>query len=688
MYSSAKFKVLFLGVGILPGLLAAEQDVVETESLDESVVWGTRLSTSTFERDEQFIEVRQADHISDLLRTIPGVDVGGAHSLNQRVLIRSMDDKDLRITIDGASQNTYMYHHMGNLQIHADILKAVDLQVGTNSVVDGGLGGAVHFYTKDGRDLLAPTDTKGARLFTSVSSNDQLNYALSLYGRWSENTDYLIYGNRVERGNYEVGGSKILDENGQEAEGTDGRVEGLAGDLNDVLLKFGWSVAPEHRLSFGVERYQDKGDYSYRPDMGLTTDLVIADSLEAPLTYPTEFNRETATLNYEGELAQSTSVRGSIYRSVSTFWRDERGLASWRPDLATINEGEAINRGARLIFDTQLGDGVAHHLTYGAETNHYDTRYIVDGVHEAGEYAQLFAMYLQDRIEINDQWAVIPGVRYDNVNVQSHTTDRLYDGTTAALALEYRPNEFWVLKLSGTELFKAPEIAEVFSGAGADDTANQEIKAETGLNAEFSLAYQNDWFSAGATIFDTTIKNYIYDYLPAKDNIGDMRLNGGEAYFGLSYDRLSVLLTFSDADSELAAHAEYFEEYDGARIDRKQGFTTSLNVNYELPAHGLTAQFESLVVDDLSAGLDLDGTSLDNANAKQGYLVHNVALRWMNPHGIDGLEVTAGIDNIMDEYYASQSSRTGLSGHPRFGELYLTDVEPGRNVKLGVGYRF
>ena len=27
----------------------------------------------------------QADHISDLLRDLPGVDVGGAHSLNQRI---------------------------------------------------------------------------------------------------------------------------------------------------------------------------------------------------------------------------------------------------------------------------------------------------------------------------------------------------------------------------------------------------------------------------------------------------------------------------------------------------------------------------------------------------------------------------------------------------------------------------
>lgn len=688
MYNSLKIKVLTFGLGVFPVFVHG----VENESVEEEVViWGTRLATSTLERDAQFIDIRQADHVSDLLRTIPGVDVGGAHSLNQRVTIRSMDDKDLRITIDGAVQNSYIYHHMGNLQIHADILKAVDLKVGTNSVIDGGLGGAVHFYTKDGRDLLPYSDTFGTRLHSSVSSNDQLNYSLSLYGRPSENTDYLIYGNRVERGNYKVGGGKIFDETGNVAEGTDGYVEGLAGEVEDILFKFGWTVASDHRLTLGIENYRDSGNYSYRPDMGLTTDLVIAGTLAIPLTWPTKFTRDTATLNYDGVLGSSTTVKGSVYQSTSTFWRDERGLSSWRPEFASINEGEAVNEGARLVFETEF-DG-AHHLIYGIEGNHYDTEYVVDGSKRAGEFVQFSALYIQDKIEFSEHWAIIPGLRYDNVNVQSTTTDDVYDGTSGALALEYRPSDQWVFKLSGTELFKAPEIGEVFAGAGSGDVPNPNIQEETGLNTEFSLAYQKEWLTAGATIFDTVIENYIYDYIPAperrnmKGNIGEMQLSGGEVYFGYTGERLTALITFSDSDSELDANS-FYPQYDGARIDRKQGFTTSFSADYEMAEHGFSVHFESLIVDSLSPGLDLDGTSLDSANAKASYHVHNLAMRWVNPNDVKGLEVTAGIDNIFDEYYASQSSRTGLSAHPVFGDLYLTDVEPGRNVKIGLGYRF
>src|SRR5690606_10087451 len=136
---------------------------------------------------------------------IPGVDVGGAHSMNQRITIRSMDDKDLRITIDGANQNTYMYHHMGNLQIHADILSSAEIELGNNSVINGGLGGTVRFETKNASDLLRSGQRIGARLQAGYATNDFRTYSATGYGNLSETLDLLGYVNRVERNDFEVG---------------------------------------------------------------------------------------------------------------------------------------------------------------------------------------------------------------------------------------------------------------------------------------------------------------------------------------------------------------------------------------------------------------------------------------------------------------------------------------------------
>ena len=195
-----------LAIAVSAAIATAAHADTGKNTIEEVTIWGTQVKASSVNLSEDDIGIRQADHISDLLRTIPGVDVGGAHSLNQRITIRSMDDKDLRITIDGANQNTYMYHHMGNLQIHADILQSVDVEIGTNSVVNGGLGGAVRFETKSARQLLKPDQQFGARLQGSYADNGGDGWSLTGYGLLTDSLDVLLYHNSVDRDNYDVGG--------------------------------------------------------------------------------------------------------------------------------------------------------------------------------------------------------------------------------------------------------------------------------------------------------------------------------------------------------------------------------------------------------------------------------------------------------------------------------------------------
>lgn len=686
---------LVLAMSVAHQSVAADPDVHETEQL---VVWGTEVKASSVALDEQAIDIRQADHISDLLRTIPGVDVGGAHSLNQRITIRSMDDKDLRISIDGANQNTYMYHHMGNLQIHADILQSVDVEVGTNSVINGGLGGAVRFETKSARHLLKPGETMGARVQASYADNAGDSLALIGYGQFNDNLDYLLYHNSVGRDNYQVGGGKIKDATGAEVAGTHGEVEGLEGDLRDSLIKLGWDMADNQRFELGYEMYVDKGQYSYRPDMGLATDLAIGQSLDAPLVWPTEFTRNTLTLNYDAEFG-NTFLKAAIFDNKSHLERDE---TAWQYSTALVRgspasawaawvNGDADNRGITLLAETIWEQNT---FTYGFEhysyKTHYEATYLSGSLESSKEDAKSTSLFLQDRIQLTDELAVIPGLRYDNYNMNTVTVDDSFDDVTGALALEYALNNAWLFKISQTQLFKAPEVAEVFVGAGLFDSPNPDLKAETGKNSELSMAYADavlgaDRFAAGFTYFQTLVDDYIYDYAGSsfKDNVGDMTIDGYEAYLGYNVGGLKALLTFSKADSKLDAFAAYAADLDGARIDRQQGDTISLALDYTFDTRGLSLHWDVLTVDDVPARLDLDGATQDNA--KEGFTVHNVSARW-SPEKVKGLTLTAGIDNVTDEFYASQSSRTGTSFHPLFGELYLLDYEPGRNVKFTVAY--
>ncbi len=670
------------------------------EMIEEITIWGTEVRASSIRLEADTLAIKQADHVSDLLRTIPGVDVGGAHSLNQRITIRSMDDKDLRISIDGANQNTYMYHHMGNLQIHADILQSVDVEIGTNSVVNGGLGGEVRFETKQANQLLRDGEQFGFRLQGMGSDNYGSSYALTGYGEIGDELDVLLYYNDISRDNYEVGGGEIKDANGVLIPGTDGEVRGLEGDLEDLLIKFGWDITADQRLEFGYETYNDQGDYSFRPDMGLATDLAITNSLGVPLLWPTEFSRDTYTLNYDAQWGGNSSVRAALFRNDSELQRDERGWAASPPFAASAGFvfGEARNTGLNVLAESLLD---IHTLTYGVEIINYDTDYravYTASTDTGSEEATSSAIFLQDRIQISDRFALIPGARYTRYDIDSAVVDNEFSDFTVALAGELQMTDNFLAKLSTTQLFKGPEIGEVFIGAGLFDIANQGITEETGTNTELAFAFEDavlgaDRFAAGVTFFNTELDDYIYDYATPppsvggrswKDNIGDMSIDGYEAYVGYDVGELSAMFTYSVAESDLDAFAEY-AALQGARLDRQQGDTISFNLDYAVPSINLLLHWDVLDVDGVSSGLDLDGATLNNA--KDGFTVHNVSALW-SPEMLNGVSMTLGVDNLFDEYYASQSSRTGVSFHPRFGQLYLQDYEPGRNVKLTVSAEF
>lgn len=696
LFKRFKKSVIALSITSLtfPALLLAEE--VKEEDVEKISVWGTEVRSSSLYLQSTDIANKQADHISDLLRTLPGIDVGGAHSLNQRITIRGMDDKDLKISIDGASQNSYMYHHMGNLQIHADILKSVDVEVGSNSIINGGLGGAVRFKTKNARELLQNGQNVGGRVQVNTSTNSGSNFSLTGYGVINDSVDFLGYYNAVNSDNYDVGGGEIKDFEGNVIADTDGTVRGLEGKVDDTLIKFGWDINKDQRIQLSYESYQDEGDYSYRPDMGLATDLAITNSLGVPLLWPTEFTRDTLTLNYELVWGENSSLDVVVFTNTSELMRDETGyaendtFASW----AAYVTGEAKNSGFKVMGSSTIEGDVSHELTYGFDVIEYDTDYQAQytaSTDTSSEDSTNTSLYIQDIIDFGNGFSITPGVRFDKSDVNSSVVDNTFNETSFSIAAAYELSKNFLVKLSTTELFKAPELSEVFIGAGLFDTANENIQAESGENSELSFAYQADnGVALGGTYFITNIDNYIYDYATSPDggswkaNIGDMNVKGFEVYLGYQHDALSTQITYSSAKSDLDAFDDY-QSLDGARLDREQGNTLSGELGYEFTDTNVSLHWEVMHVASVDDGINLDGATVNNA--KDSFTVQNIQARW-EPEYIAGLTVIAGVDNLFDEYYASQSSRTGLSAHPRFGDLYLLDYEPGRNIKVTLSYSF
>ncbi len=648
---------------------AYAQDTDDTASfqLDTLNVWGVEVNSSSEWVGEESISVKQPDHMSDLLRDIPGVDVGGTHSVNQRINIRGLNETDLDIRLDGASQQAKMFHHIGNLTLNPDIIKAVDIEVGSNSVTSDGVGGSVYFETKNANDLLQSGDKVGARVHASYGSNSYTQGSITAYGKPTDSTDVMLYGVNTSRNNFEDG-------QGVETFGAEGTVK-------NGLVKFGWEPTDEQRIQVSYDVYQDKGDYNPRPDMSGDANQYFA---EGQLV-PTEYKRDTIALNYELDKGDPLYVKANVYRNHSELARDESVITgNWPSNRHSYNTAENTNTGTLITAQTRVaGGGLDHQLTYGLDINQQSSESQYGTAYGMAEELLKKAVFLEDRIALTQSLSITPGLRYTHVNRDASTSDTSFSDLTWALAADYRVTDALTVFASTRELFKAPELLESFVAYQDTTFLADDIRAESGFNSEIGARYnthiKDHGFGGSLTVFRTDIDDHIAEVYSSDlagyeiYNEGDVRLQGFELSVNYSYQDFSGKFGYSRVKSTNRTDGGPMLDANGRSTDL--GDALSLNLDYDLRAYNLRLGWGSIWV------LEEDNV-LAGAPAKAAYDIHSLYAQWA-PKRVDGLLLTFGIDNVFDELYVSHASRTGLA------RGYTTDdYEPGRNIKASVSYQF
>ena len=203
---SSRLSVLSIGVATaLFSQMANAAEAMPSTTLQTITVTANTSVRENVQEDSVYIDnytpAAQASHLSDFLDVIPGVEVGGTSTVNQRIRVRGLDDTNLKVTVDGARQEGALFYHMGDVTLDPDLLKQAEVAVGNNSVTLGNdaLGGAVAFETVDAADLLKPGQKIGAKLKAGyASNNDELLTSATVYGAPTDNIDLLAYyGKRV-----------------------------------------------------------------------------------------------------------------------------------------------------------------------------------------------------------------------------------------------------------------------------------------------------------------------------------------------------------------------------------------------------------------------------------------------------------------------------------------------------------
>ncbi|NHH99555.1 TonB-dependent siderophore receptor [Oceanimonas sp. MB9] len=666
-FHALPFRPALLGVAIsavLAGPAAAEET---TSYFDEVLVWGTEVTSNTDTLHARDMSLKQADHMSDLLRDIPGVDVGGTHSVNQRINIRGLGETDLDIRLDGASQHANMFHHVGNLTLNPDILKSANIQVGNNSVTQSGLGGAVYFETKDAGDLLRPDERFGARAFTGYQSNDSRQGSLTLYGQLTDSVDAMVYGHGISRGNFKDG---------------DGNTTiGADGDTYNVLAKVGVEPADGHRFELSYDLYRDSGDYSPRADMGGSANQ----ALSAQVLVPTDYNRDTITLGYELD-GDNHDGKVTLYTSRTELVRDESVFigsgVGWPGDRLSENKAENRNTGVNVLLSSNLRLlRLDNQLNYGLEYLHKNTESHYGGVQFMDESADSRAVFAENTLFITDTLSLTGGLRHDDYRRKATTGTHDFDDVTWSLGAEWQVTPDWTLFANARSLFKGPELLESFVKYQDVTVLADDLRPETGLNTQGGVRFARHLgehrLGATATLFRTEIDDYIGTNWQGSgyvmENIADVEIDGFELSASYGFGNFNGKLSYARSDTTDKATGGPVAADNGRSMD--VGDSLALSLDYQAERLETIFGLTSILVrdeDNVFAGTPI----------KEGYDVHNIYAQWV-PSAVDGLSLTVGIDNLFDETYTSHASRSGTARG-----AVLNDFEPGRNVKISAAYQF
>lgn len=659
-------------------LSLAASVAVCANAADESVLSGVEVTSSSggYGVDDIKISTRNAGLAKDVMRDIPGVYVGGTNGMNQKIYMRGVSDRGLNITIDGAKQNGNTFHHNADLLIDPDLIKAIDVEVGSRSVVNGSgaLGGSVAFKTVDAKDLLESGEKIGAKIKTGYASNNsEFSQGLMLFTAPVEGLDFIA---AINHKGYDYGKS--------------GNKMKIGGDGNDLsyLLKLGYSFLDAHRISISREHNEFKGLYPLRAEFG---------SWHTNDDYR-KYERDTTTLKYEYKPSDILNLDVTAYNT-----RHQRIDGSkWGVETNGINaKAKSVVESGALTQTFRYGAEFYQSKNFNKPDNHYP------------EKVNNYSIYAEDALNFSSL-TITPGVRYTHHelksydgrtgNVKSYTYK--FNEFTPALALDYEILKGLHAFASYARVFRGPDVMESMYASGSSRgralnwEANKDLKATTGNSYETGLKYHSDIseassYSLSAKYFMTKYKNLIVDNNAAavaggnrtlvRINAGGADISGVELLARLNLDALSLAASYThqnvkykDRVANPARGGYYTSNIIGYR---DQGDKYTFNAEYAF------SSIDTLIGYNLIYFASKNTISAsDNENAKiPSYAVSDIYAIYAPSSGkFKGLEINAGIYNLFNKTYASQSQRMAdYTGNPDY-----VDWEPGRNFKVNVSYKF
>ena len=630
------------------GAFSVSAEEMPVYSLDAIVVTANRTPEKQIDSNANVsvvtakeIEQKHYDDVAQAVKNVPGVFIG-SHGASSQVgnseQIYINGSKEVVVLVDGMRRNingnSNMNANIGEL-VAMDSIDHIEVLKGSASTLYGSdaQGGVINIITKKAKE-----DGVRTTLRTSFGNADKEKYTL-----YNEGKEGQVFWN-VEAGKELMGDYK------------DGWGRKVINHLNaeHYNVKLGYDLGNDSNVIFNYEKY--KSDYT-RPDYG--TNDTNADKGKK--------NNDSISLQYAAKINDRLTNQFSIYRNKSTY-DDDYNLAgsSGRTDIVMKTTG--ISDQLTYLINNQTIIGGFD--WYKDEIPHYK---VDDGSGNMAEGTSVhnIAFYLQDKIDLNSQWNITPGVRVDH-----HSQFGTH--TSPSLSVGFKKSENTNYYLNYKTFFVAPNLYQLYGSYydnyyvhGSVSSGNKDLKPQEGNTIEFGINHNFTNTLTGAfNIFHTHAKNMIVYGSSRYENTGKASING----FSINLSK------------EFSQHWNANIGYSFLHIATHRGTygqAININNNGNLPESTLNINV-GYQADQFNA--NLSGRGIMNRYGPKGSAMKDYANYWIwdlaaNYQFSKEATLFARINNIFDQFYTDWT--TYCTGP--YGSWYSAQ---GRNFEVGLQFQF
>ncbi|HFI9566204.1 TPA: TonB-dependent siderophore receptor [Yersinia enterocolitica] len=677
-----------------------------------------------------------ANDLSEIIRTMPGVNLSGNSASGQRgnnrqIDIRGMGPENTLIMIDGipvSSRNAVRYGWRGERDtrgdtnwVPANMVEKIEVLRGPAAARygNGAAGGVVNIITKQPDKELHGSWNAYMNLPQHSEEGATRRTDFSLLGPLSDTVSFRLYGgyNKTDADDWDINQGHESARTGNQAGTLPAGREGVRNkDINGLLR---WEFAQGQSLEFEAG-YSRQGNI-YAGDTQNTNSNAIVRSL-----YGAETNvmyRDNFSLTHRGFWDNGVSTTSYVQYENTRNSRINEGLAGGTEGIFSNNYFSTIkldNYLAHSEVNLPFELGVNQVLTVGAEWNDQkmndptsNTQTTTEGGSVSGltgtgrntrTSAQIASVFVEDNIELTDTTMLTPALRFDH-----HSTAG--SNWSPGLNLSQELGDYFTMKMGIARAYKAPNLYQTnpnyllysrgqgcYGGGGSCYLmGNDDLSAETSVNKEIGFEFHDDGIIAGITYFRNDYRNKIE---PGLVSLGTA--NGGTGTYANSdifkwenvpkalVEGLEGNLTvpFTDTvqwSSNLTYMLESKNKTTGDYLSITPEFTLNSSVNWQ-------------VTDDLSllSTVTWYGRQKPKKYDYQGLPVIGTARNEVSPYAIFGLSasytvtknvsVTTGIENLFDKRQFREGNAQNVANIAGAGAA--TYNEPSRTYFVSLNTQF